>query len=211
MARELANSALAVARVLGAGTRRRAGPPATSTPSSAARQKASMPGRTWRWKSASCRGLRAARVDHDQRAGRGPWRSAFRTTRERGKPCDCQGFLPTNIATSARSKSRRRVAARAAEQLAVDPGLAGLLLCQRVRHVARRRSAARVAARVRAAEVVALAAAAVVEDRLAAVLVADRAQARRRPRAIAVSQSISSNVPSGRRRSGAVRRSRAFW
>ena len=70
----------------------------------------------------------------------------------------------------------RRVTARPPEQLPVDPGLAGLLLRERVRHVpdAERRPGGR---RVRAAEVVALAAAAVVEDRLAAVLVPDRAQA----------------------------------
>ena len=65
-------------------------------------------------------------------------------------------------------------------------------------------------AAVGAAEVVPLAAAAVVEDRLAAVGVAHRAK-RVGDLGIAVSQSISSKVPSGRRRSGVVSRWRPFW
>jgi hypothetical protein len=51
------------------------------------------------------RRLGAPRVDHDQRP-RGVFAAiSFSTTRARGKPWDCQGFLPTNIATSACSKS----------------------------------------------------------------------------------------------------------
>jgi len=51
-------------------------------------------------------GLGTARVDHDQRPGRilgdVPQRQAAW-----GKLCDCQGFLPTNTATSQCSKSPR--------------------------------------------------------------------------------------------------------
>ena len=68
-----------------------------------------------------------------------------------------------------RARTRRGCGRR---ELRVDPGLAGLLLRQRVRAVPRAERLEERAA-VGAAEVVSLAAAAVVEDRLAAVLVAD--------------------------------------
>src|SRR5262249_15859858 len=65
----------------------------------------------------------------------------------------------------------RRVAARAAEELSVNPEFSGLLLGERVRaeHRAERRPGG---ARIGAAEVVPLAAAAVIEDRRSAVRVA---------------------------------------
>ena len=72
-------------------------------------------------------------------------------------------------------------------------------------------SAARVDAAVAAAEVVPLPAAAVEEDLLAAVLGDRRRRSRAATSAIAVSQSISSNVPSARRRSGEVRRCGSLW
>ena len=63
-----------------------------------------MPGRTWRWKSASAAVLVSrGSITISDRAG--SLAISFKTTRERGKPCECHGFLPTNIATSARSKS----------------------------------------------------------------------------------------------------------
>ena len=122
------------------------------------------------------RGLRAARVDHDQRAGRilGDLLEDDARAREAVR---VPGVLADEHRDLGTLEVRSGVTARAAEQLTVDPRLAGLLLCERVRHVAdAERGAGR--RRIRAAEVVALAAAAVVEDRLAAVLVADRAQPR---------------------------------
>ena len=67
------------------------------------------------------------------------------------------------------------VATRLAEELAIDPELAGLLLRQRVRCVHRAKRRPR-SATVPAAQVIPLAAAAVVENRLATVLVAHRGE-----------------------------------
>ena len=154
----------------------------TSTASSAARQKASVPGPHLQMEVGQRGGLRAARIDHDQRARRilGDLLEDDARAREAVR-------LPRVLADEHRDlgalEVRRGVTARAAEQLTVDPELAGLLLRQRVRHVADAERGAR-RRRIRAAEVVGLPAAAVVEDRLAAVLVADRAQPLRRSRAI---------------------------
>ena len=85
--------------------------------------------------------------------------------------------LPRVLADEDRDLGVLEVAARvAAVEMRVDEELAGLLLGERARAVARAERAQDRAA-VGAAEVVALAAAAVVEDRLAAVLVADRREA----------------------------------
>ncbi|MFC5099694.1 hypothetical protein [Kibdelosporangium philippinense] len=51
------------------------------------------------------------------------------TTRARGKPCDCHGFLPTKTETSACSKSGRGMSI---VELSVHPELAGFLLCQSI-------------------------------------------------------------------------------
>ena len=97
---------------------------------------------------------------------------SFSTVRARGKPWLCHGFLPTNRATSACSKSARIMRA---EHLAVHPELAGLLLRQRVGPVLGAERPQRGAA-VAATEMVPLPATAVVEDRLAAVGVAHRGE-----------------------------------
>ena len=81
------------------------------------------------------RGLRAARIDHDQRAAGilGDLLEDDARAREAVR-------LPRVLADEHRDLGAlevgRRVAARAAEQLPVDPELAGLLLRERVRHVA---------------------------------------------------------------------------
>ena len=199
-----ASAAVACAR---RGTRGRRGPPGRATATSAARHQASVPGRTRRWKSASLAVSVDDGVDHDHRALGVLGDLLAATTRARGKLCDIHGFLPTNTRTSACSNSPRVCAA---VEPSVDPGLAGLLLRQRARAVARAERAQERAA-VAAAEVVALAAAAVVEDRLAAVLVARPPRSAAAISAIAVSQSISSKLPSGapaQRRRQAVR---PFW
>ena len=187
------------------GSRGRAGPPRRARRAAPPRQKASLPGRTWRWMSArSAVSVRRGSID-DQRARPGRWRSPCRIApgaREAVR-------LPRVLADEHGDLGVLEVAAwcgsAAAEQLAVDPELAGLLLGERVRGVADAERGARRAA-VAAAEVVALAAAAVVEDRVAAVGVADARRSAAATSAIAVSQSIASNVPSARRRSGVVRR-----
>ena len=172
----------------------------TRTPSSAARHQASVPGRTCRWMSASSAvSVRRGSITISDAVGivgdllqhRAGAREAVRLPRVLAHEHRDLGVLVV----------AGRVAARPAEELTVDPELAGLLLRERVRRVddAER---ARGRAAVAAAEVVALPAAAVIEDRLAAVRVADRRRGAAATSAIAVSQSISSNVPSARRRSG---------
>ncbi len=105
----------------------------TSTAASAARHQASVPGRTRRWKSASFAvSVSTGSITIIERAG--SLAISLSTTRARGKPCDIHGFFPTNTETSACSKSPRVCAA---EEVGVDPGLAGLLLCERVRAVVR--------------------------------------------------------------------------
>ena len=98
------------------------------------------------------------------------------------------------------------VAGLAAEHVAVDPEVAGLLLRQRVEDMARaERAQHRI--RVGAAGVIALAAAAIEREAVAAVAIDQLAQPRLAISAIAVSQSIASKPPSARRRSGVVSRS----
>ena len=76
------------------------------TATMAARQKASVPGRTARWMSASSAVLvRRGSITIIVRSGSLPM--ARRTRRASGKPWLCQGFLPRNTATSACSKSAR--------------------------------------------------------------------------------------------------------
>ncbi len=101
---------------------------------------------------------------------RGPSASSLITARARAKPCDCHGFLPTNTATSQRSKSP---CGSRAEHLALHPELAGLLLRQRVGAILHAERLQRRIA-ICATQMVSLSAAAVVEDALAAVLRADR-------------------------------------
>ena len=154
------------------------------------------------------RGLRAARVDDDERARRVLGDLLQDDARAR-EPVRLPRVLADEHRDLGALEVGRRVAARAAEELAVDPELAGLLLRERVRHVAHAERRARGRA-VGAAEVVPLPAAAVVEDRRAAVLVADRAQA--------LGDLGDGGVPVdrlerpvGARRSGPVSRSRPFW
>ena len=90
---------------------------------------------------------------------------SFSTVRARGKLCDIHGFLPMKTDDLGVLELAARVAA---VQVRVDPGLAGLLLRQRVRPVTRADRLEERAA-VGAAQVVTLAAAAVVEDLVAAV------------------------------------------
>ena len=99
------------------------------------------------------------------------------------------------------------VAGLAAEHMTVDPEVAGLLLRQRIEHVARAERAQE-SGRIGAAGMIALAAAAIERD--GSCRHGDRPASRRRAAIspIAVSQSISSKPPSGRRRSGDVSRSR---
>jgi hypothetical protein len=72
-------------------------------------------------------GLGAARVDDDHRPRRVAAIS-LSVVRACGMPWLCHGFLPTNTATSACSKSPRTIVA---EHPAVHPELAGLLLRER--------------------------------------------------------------------------------
>ena len=185
-----------------------AGPPGRARRPARPGTRRRVPGRTRRWKSASSAvsvrdagrctiidrsGSLAISLQHHARA-----REALR--------------LPRVLADEHRDLGVLEVAARvAAVELVLDPDLAGLLLGQRARAVARAERPQEGAA-VGAAEVVPLAAAAVVEDRLAAVLVARSARSRAATSAIAVSQSISSKRAV--RRGGAAARSggaRPFW
>ena len=118
------------------------------------------------------------RVDARSSSARGPSRSRAATTRARGKLCDMPRVLADEDRRPRRARSRRACGRRRAS---VDPDLAGLLLGQRARAVARAERPQERSA-VGAAEVVSLAAAAVVEDRLAAVLVAEPPRSRRRSR-----------------------------
>ena len=100
------------------------------------------------------------------------------------------------------------VAGLAAEQMAVDPEVAGFFLRQRVEDMPRaERAQDRVG--IGAAGMVALAAAAIERDALSAMAL-DHGAHCAAISATAVSQSIASKVPSARRRSGVVSRSR-WW
>ena len=95
------------------------------------------------------------------------------------------------------------VAGLAAEHVAVDPEVAGLLLRERVEDIARtERPQERLG--IGAAGVVALAATAIEREALAAVA-STRARTRAAISAIATPTSIASKPPSARRRSGVVR------
>ena len=72
----------------------------------AATQKASVPGRTARWKSASSAVL-VRRGSITTMARSGSLEMARRVRRASGKPWLCQGFLPRNTATSVFSMSER--------------------------------------------------------------------------------------------------------
>ncbi len=101
------------------------------------------------------------------------------------------------------------VALLGTEEPAVDPVLPGVLLCRGV-EVAVGTDAGEQRLSVRAPEVVRLSAAAVVTDARAAVVLDDRTS-RSAISVSAVSQSISSKPPSGRRRSGVVSRRGCDW
>ena len=104
----------------------------TSTAQMAARHQASVPGLTWRWMSASSADLGAPRVDDDQGALRVSRDLLERRTGAR-EPMGLPRVLPEEDA----HLGMLEVAAREpAEQLGVDPELAGLLLGQRARPVA---------------------------------------------------------------------------
>ena len=125
--------------VLGQERRRRAGPPRRARASSA-REAERVGARAHLEVEVGELGrLGAARVDHDQRAGRvvGDRLQDGARAREAVR-------LPRVLADEHRDlgvlEVAGRVAARAAEELAVDPELAGLLLRERVRGVARRRT-----------------------------------------------------------------------
>lgn len=78
----------------------------TRTAPRAARHQASVPGRTWRWKSASSAvSVRRGSSTIIDRAGSRA--SSFSVVRARARPWLCHGFLPTKTATSASSKSPR--------------------------------------------------------------------------------------------------------
>ena len=78
----------------------------TSTAPSAARHQASVPGRTWRWRSArSAVSVRRGSRTIIERAGSRA--ISLRVVRARAMPWLCHGFLPTKSATSASSKSPR--------------------------------------------------------------------------------------------------------
>ena len=111
----------------------------TSMAASAARHQASAPGRTRRWKSASFAvSVTTGSMTIIERCG--SLAISFSTMRARGKLCDIHGFLPMNTDDLGVLELAARVAA---EELRVDPGLAGLLLGERVRAVARRRAPCR--------------------------------------------------------------------
>ena len=149
-------------------------PSSTSAASRAPRHQASPPGRTWRWMSASSAvSVRRGSMTIIDRPGSAA--TALRTVRARGKPWDCHGFLPDEHQHLGVLPLAGGVAPGAAEELPVDPELAGLLLGEGVRrvHAAERGPGG---PPVGAAEVVALAATAVAEDRRAAVGVAHVAE-----------------------------------
>ena len=120
------------------------------------------------------RGLGAPRVDHDQRPLRVLCDLLQHDTRAR-EPVRVPGILAHEHRHLGALEVRRRVAARAAEQLRIDPRLTRFLLGQGVRHVADSERGASGGGEG-SPEVVPLAAAAVVEDRLAPVFVADRTE-----------------------------------
>ena len=98
---------------------------------------------------------------------------SFSVVRARGMPWLCQGFLPTNTATSQCSKSARTMAPSIRSLTQNSPVFSWARALERNRAP----SARRVARAVGAAQMVPLAAAAVIEDRLAAVGVAHGGQA----------------------------------
>ena len=80
----------------------------TITPARAASSQASVPGRTWRWKSASSAvSVRRGSMTTSDRPGSRA--ISFSVVRAWGMLWLCQGFLPTNTATSACSKSARTI------------------------------------------------------------------------------------------------------
>ena len=105
----------------------------TSTPTIAARHHASVPGRTRRWKSASFGGLGQHRIDHDHRAlgVLGDLLEHHARAREALRH-------PRVLADEQRHLGVLELAARVgAVQAVLDPELAGLLLRERARAVAR--------------------------------------------------------------------------
>ena len=161
------------------------------------------PGATWRWKSASS-AVSVTRGSITTIDRSGSLAIALRVVRAWGML-----WLSVRVlADEERHLALVELAAHGvAEHRAVDPHLAALLLGDGAGAVLAAEPLVERRA-VRTAQVVGLAAAAVVQDLVAAVGVADRAEPLRRPRATAVSQSTSSKVPSGRRRSGLQARAR---
>ena len=178
----------------------------TITASSAARHQASVPGRDPQVEVGHLRGLGADRVDDDHRALRilarsraGPRARAGSSATATGS---CRRTPPPRRARSRRACGRRRDGrrprtrrsspARARSSGSASRARAGTPRCRRRRGgcPARRRRNRRSSRRRRSSRTAA---------KRAAIS------------AIAVSQSISSKLPSGRRRSGEVSRSRPFW
>ena len=155
------------------------------------------------------RGLGAARVDHDQRA-----RRVLRDLAQHGARAREAVRLPRVLADEHRHlgvlEVGRGVAARRAEELAVHPELAGLLLRQRVRGVDRCRAPRAWRARTRRAG------GCPGRRRRSRGWTRRRSVSRTRAKPaatsrIAVSQSTGSKLPSRRRRSGDASRCRPFW
>ena len=157
--------------VLGQPRGRSTRPSCTSTAPMAARHQASVPGRTWRWRSASSAvSVRRGSMTISARAGSRA--ISFSVVRARGKPCDCHGFLPTKTPTSACSKSPRTWVPSIWPLTQNSPVFSWASALERKRRAERGAGGGG----VRAAEVVPLPAAAVVEDRRAR----RRCRARRR-------------------------------
>ena len=138
----------------------------------AASSEASVPGRTWRWISASS-AVSVRRGSTTIRVRVGSAAICFRVTRAWGMEWECQGFLPQeqcDVAVLEVGAHRRH-----AEHAVGDPELPGLLLRERAGAPARAERPTGPGA-VRAGKVIPLASAAVIEDGLAAVAVAYRGQ-----------------------------------
>ena len=179
----------------------------TRTAASAARSQASRPGLTCRWKSASAAvSVRRGSITISERAG--SLAMFLSVNRACGMLCDCHGFFADedgHLAVLEVAADRR------AEHEPVDPDLAGLLLGDGA-------GAELGAERLSVADAVEAAAGGCPGRRRRNRGSSrrrrrrERRPAERRPRVMAVSQSISSKEPSARWRSGwSTRSPRPFW
>ena len=177
-----------------------------------------MPGRSWQVELGNVGDLGTARGSITIIRRPGAFLISLTAFRAAWKPCAIQGLQPSTIKQVGVLDVLGGVAELIAVEAPVHPEVAGLLLRERVEVLGRAERAAE-RREVRAAEMVALPAPAIERERVRAV--------RRRSAfslaaisANAVSHVIGSWVPSGRRRSGVVRRSAwspyhwrrcAFW